>query len=237
MKKRNRKKHAGPLLLILCGWMICLSACTATPPAAAAIKDGHTRAGVVYIDAGHGGFDNGATAQRADGTWVAEKNITLDLARRTGEKLQALGYTVMYAREGDERLTYTTSGDEVRARCIAAGTVGADLLISLHGNAYSGPGRAFGARIYYDPDNPGSTAYATLLRTALAKHTGTMSGRPAACVGDGDFGILSDKSRAAVLFEAGFLSDAADLDRLCDPVYLDAQANALAESADRFLCP
>jgi N-acetylmuramoyl-L-alanine amidase len=92
---------------------------------------------VVAIDAGHGGFDPGATGP--DGLF--EKEITLQVARRLRDTLEAGGrYRVVMVREGDEFL-------RLRERVRRARTAGADVFLSLH--ADSNP----------DPDLHGASVY------------------------------------------------------------------------------
>jgi len=51
---------------------------------------------VVVIDPGHGGSDSGVTTATA-----LEKDVTLAISRRLGERLRAAGLTVHFTREGD----------------------------------------------------------------------------------------------------------------------------------------
>jgi N-acetylmuramoyl-L-alanine amidase len=78
----------------------------------------------VVIDAGHGGKDPGAVGP----TGLKEKTITLDIAKRLRDLLEAEGLRVILTRENDEFAS-------LRDRVVIANTVKADLFISLHCNA------------------------------------------------------------------------------------------------------
>lgn len=81
----------------------------------------------VMIDAGHGGFDNGATF---DGR--AEKNDTLNLALAVGNILANSGIDVLYTRTSD---IYQSPNEKAGI----ANRSGADYLISLHRNSSPQP--------------------------------------------------------------------------------------------------
>ena len=66
---------------------------------------------VICIDAAHGGTDNGYSQ---DGL-TSEKDVDLAIAQKIGEKLQAVGYKIVYTRSddstlyNDERISSATS--------------------------------------------------------------------------------------------------------------------------------
>lgn len=80
---------------------------------------------IVVIDAGHGGYDGGSTA---DGVTRLEKDDNLQLALRTEERLKEYdGVTVLMTRSNDEFIS-------LEDRCKLANDAGADLFVSLHRN-------------------------------------------------------------------------------------------------------
>ena len=185
---------------------------------------------IVYLDAGHGGFDVGAVGKTVAGEEVLEKDITLSIVQLVAQKLRTEGYTVLCAREGDTRLTDTTSRDEVLARRAAANEAGADLLLSINANAYAGAGRAYGARVYYHPESTQGAAYADTLGKAITRHTHTLIGRECRTIPDDTYLILGNSDLPTLLLEVGFLSDAVELALLVDPVYQDRLASAVCEA-------
>lgn len=80
---------------------------------------------IVVIDAGHGGYDGGSTAE---GVTRLEKDDNLQLALLTEEKLKEYeGVTVLMTRTTDTFIS-------LQERCDIANDAGADLFVSLHRN-------------------------------------------------------------------------------------------------------
>jgi N-acetylmuramoyl-L-alanine amidase len=183
----------------------------------------------IYLDAGHVGFDLGASGRLPEGDSLPEKELVLDVALACGERLALRGHRVIYSRTGDERLTYTTAADEVRARRASAKAQGADLIISVHANAYAGDGRAYGARVYYNPASDVSRTVAERMAAAISQHTGAHLGRECRIVADETYYMLGDAALPAVLVELGFLSDETECALLAEKWYRTALASALAE--------
>lgn len=120
---------------------------------------------VVAIDAGHGGcLDWGVPDPSARGRELAEKTMTLDMARALRNRLEAEGITVVMIRDSDEALAgdhypeldcegpawrdvngdgesgfdpegATRTRDELQARIDLANLAGADAFISIHVNS------------------------------------------------------------------------------------------------------
>jgi N-acetylmuramoyl-L-alanine amidase len=77
----------------------------------------------VVIDPGHGGADPGATA-----SGLAEKDVTLDVARRLRDLLVAQKLAVSLTREADTTLS-------LRDRVVLANAKKSDLFVSIHVNS------------------------------------------------------------------------------------------------------
>lgn len=93
----------------------------------------------IIIDAGHGGFDNGAVYQGR-----TEKNDNLNLALALGDALTDRGYDVEFTRTSD---VYDSPSEKARI----ANNLGGDLFISLHRNAASYPNQYSGVQtLVYD---------------------------------------------------------------------------------------
>ncbi|HET7712709.1 MAG TPA: N-acetylmuramoyl-L-alanine amidase [Thermoanaerobaculia bacterium] len=79
----------------------------------------------VILDAGHGGSDPGAVTSTVP---IAEKDITLDIARRLHDLLRKNGFQVVTTRKGDEVVP-------LRERARIANESEGDIFVSIHVNA------------------------------------------------------------------------------------------------------
>ncbi len=95
----------------------------------------------VVIDPGHGGVFPGMVSR-----WVVEKDVTLDVALRVREKLQAHGISVVMTRQSDTQLKVDWASD-LYARSHLADNSKIGAFISIHVN--SGPASATGIETYY----------------------------------------------------------------------------------------
>ncbi|HEY2365627.1 MAG TPA: N-acetylmuramoyl-L-alanine amidase [Polyangiaceae bacterium] len=78
----------------------------------------------IVLDPGHGGFDNGASGPAG----LKEKDVTLDIAKRTQPILKSAGIDVVLTREDDRYVT-------LEERTARANQLGADVFVSIHCNA------------------------------------------------------------------------------------------------------
>jgi N-acetylmuramoyl-L-alanine amidase len=91
----------------------------------------------VVIDAGHGGRDPGATGR----TGVREKEVTLDIARKLADLLNAEGVQTVLVRSGDQFVP-------LEGRVQVANHPGNSIFVSIHANA--NPSRSMkGFEVYY----------------------------------------------------------------------------------------
>jgi N-acetylmuramoyl-L-alanine amidase len=95
----------------------------------AAIKPGVARLATIVIDPGHGGEDPGAIGRRGS----REKDITLTIAKRLKALVDAEpNMRALLTRDGDYFLALGARVDKARA-------VKADLLVSIHADAFKRP--------------------------------------------------------------------------------------------------
>jgi len=84
----------------------------------------------VVIDPGHGGLDEGTVFDA--GTYrIAEKDVTLALARQVARQLRTRGYNVVMTRNQDRELP-------LPARTALANRLQADVFLSIHMNSAAG---------------------------------------------------------------------------------------------------
>ena len=101
---------------------------------------------LVVVDAGHGGPDPGMRGPIAGGPRIAEKNVTLAVAKRVGAALAQRGIDVKYTRTTDTLIALSDRGR-------IANDAHADLFVSIHVNAanpgWKDPGAARGFETYF----------------------------------------------------------------------------------------
>src|SRR5438034_7088540 len=86
------------LRLLIAGLLIAVPVCAISFAAQASrSSQSSSSSTVVVIDAGHGGHDRGGIP----GQRVAEKTMTLDVAKRLQDILNANGYRTVMTRESD----------------------------------------------------------------------------------------------------------------------------------------
>ena len=105
---------------------------------------------LVAIDPGHGGRDLGAVRVHSDGSLAfTESDVNLAIALRVRDALEDRGYRVLLTRDGDyelnpEGLDVNGDGavdhlDDLQTRIDLVNDAGADILISIHQNAFVWP--------------------------------------------------------------------------------------------------
>ncbi len=106
---------------------------------------------VIILDAGHGGIDGGA---ERDG--VMEKDITLNIAKKTRDYLQEQGAVVFLTRDGDYDLAENSTKSVVRrktedlqSRAELVNRSGADFFVSIHLNSFPSSSSRGAQTFYY----------------------------------------------------------------------------------------
>lgn len=92
----------------------------------------------VFLDAGHGGTDSGAT-----GNGMLEKVINLDVVLKLGDILKQRGVEVNFSRTTDAFV-------DLQKRCDMAAAFGAQYFISVHHNSGGGDGAEAYKSVYAD---------------------------------------------------------------------------------------
>jgi N-acetylmuramoyl-L-alanine amidase len=157
-------------------------ACVAQPPTSG---DRHQ---TVFVDAGHGGPDPGATGGiTTTGQNFVEKVATLPVALDAAQHLRAEGFQVVLSRTGDTsvaRLTpddlngvlLTTAGDhaDLTARAACANLAHAAALVSIHFDSFSDPSVG-GATTLYDTGRSFSAANQALAAQLQQEIVGSLA--------------------------------------------------------------
>jgi N-acetylmuramoyl-L-alanine amidase len=128
------KRPAQHRLLVLENpYRVIVDAFTVDPRSTLIAGRGHR----VVLDPGHGGADGGARSSEG----VLEKDTTLAIAKEAEVLLAERGIDVVLTRSDDRHVG-------LEERTAIANRAGADLFVSIHANAYTGP-TARGVETYY----------------------------------------------------------------------------------------
>ena len=183
---------------------------------------------IVYLDAGHGGYDPGASY-----FGISEKSLTLAIQSRVKAKLESEGYQVVTTRTSD---TYVDLTDRSRA----ANASESDIFVSIHINA-SGSSAAQGIETYYYQPyaeypsrinatyhaNPTRLSMSDTLANAIQSSLINATGAQNQGVKRQTFAVLRETTAPAVLLELGFLSNPQEAARLNTAAYQETLANAI----------
>jgi N-acetylmuramoyl-L-alanine amidase len=191
---------------------------------------------VVVLDAGHGGYDNGARSR-----YGYEKEYTLDVVRRLRKKLEAADVKVVQTRNSDSFIP-------LESRPRVANRLSGAVFVSIHFNSADWKPSANGIETYCisplgaPPSGqdrlmardrmveaghalePVDFTFATTMQHALVGKLGVEDRG----VKRARFVVLKDASTPAILIEGGFLTNAGDAARIDSARWREAYAEALA---------
>lgn len=179
--------------------------------------------GVIVLDAGHGGFDYGASTHSCH-----EKFLCLSTALICKRYLSQMGYRVILTRTRDVFIP-------LARRAKIANQTKAKLFLSIHYNAAKNS-QAHGIEVYYygkgDQLRQGkSKKLAQSVLSRLLVRTGAVSRG----VKTGNFLVIRETSMPSILIEGGFITNPKERARLSESKYRDKVARAIAEGVDRYL--
>lgn len=214
----------------------------------------------VVVDAGHGGHDTGAIGKNG----TREKDVSLAIAKKLADKLEAMGLEVVLTRDDD---TFVKLEDRTRI----ANREHGDLFISVHCNAAPSPKlhgietytlntssnrysirlaarenatteRGVGDLQYILADlatkaNTGeSTRLAERVQQTLVRNL-SASYKNVKGLGHKEalFFVLLGARMPAVLVETSFISNEEEETRLADDTYQQSVADSIAEAVEGFL--
>ncbi len=181
---------------------------------------------LVIVDAGHGGFDAGASGVE---TKVPEAELNLKVALLVQRALEDAGVRVLMTRTGAEALGDTKKGDMARRGRLLQ-TEGADAAVSVHMNKFSDR-RVRGPMAYYQA---GAEAGQALAASVIDRLTEALDLKPRLPNPGNNF-VTRVPVCPAVLVECGFLSHPEEERLLQDEGYQKAIAAAIAQGILAFL--
>lgn len=168
----------------------------------------------IMIDAGHGGYDNGATYEGR-----REKDDNLKLALAVGEILQAQGYDVEYTRTED---VYDSPVQKARI----GNASGSDFFVSIHRNSSPTPNQYNGVQtLIYDNSGIKATMAENINKQleGVGYRNINVAERP-------DLAVLRRTQMPALLVEAGFINS--DIDNNLWDTKFSETAEAIARGID-----
>ena len=174
----------------------------------------------VVLDAGHGGEDGGAVS--ASG--IYEKDLNLSVAMLVRDLLQANGIEVVMTRTTDTLLYdrnqdyqgHKKALDLAARRKIGEETEGA-IFVSIHMNAYP-LSQYSGLQVWYSKNDAQSRVIADAIQSRVQGTLQPENNRQTKAATTGIY-LLHHLTCPAVLVECGFLSNAAEAERLNTPEY------------------
>lgn len=169
----------------------------------------------IIIDAGHGGYDNGASYQGR-----REKDDTLRLALALGDVLRGQGYDVEYTRTSD---VYQSPVEKARI----GNASGAEYFISLHRNAAATPGRFNGVQTLVYDKNGIKNEMAENINSQLEDvgyNNISVEARP-------NLAVLRRTNMPALLVEVGFIDS--DVDNEILDANFEQTVQAIADGIDQ----
>ncbi len=199
------------------------------------------RAPRLLLDPGHGGGDRGCSVDAH-----RESAITLAIAQAAAQALAKAGCDVRLTRADDATTLSLTQ------RVEQAAAFGPDAFVSVHVNSAANPnargvevftlplpghdGTAANAKAWPAPlagqaHLPAATRLALAVQRALAASADDRGVRHA------HFKVLRDVPAPSILIETGFLTNAADRDRLTSPAGQQAIGQAIADALLRAFVP
>ena len=162
---------------------------------------------IIVVDAGHGGYDDGAIAY--DGS--KEKEIALAVSKYLELYLDYEQYDVIMTRDSDEVDWSSDNVEDLAARSKIANESGGLLFVSLHCND-SDIADASGDEIYVYFEQEESYKLAEKVNNQLKNLP--LQNREMKDAGEYPLQVLADNKIPSIIIEMGFLSNQADTDYL-----------------------
>lgn len=172
----------------------------------------------IFIDAGHGGKDSGATNGN-----TFEKDIALKIALKLNNILKLRGFQTQLSRTTDVFV-------ELYERAKKANNFASDIFVSVHLNsAANADASGIETLVYsYDGQNKklGDDIQNALIAATNAKNRGVKE-RP-------DLVVLNSTKMPAVLVEVGFISNTSEKNLLVTDSYQSKIASAIADGISKY---
>ncbi len=179
----------------------------------------------ICLDPGHGGSDSGAVGP----TGLAEAAVALHVSKYIRFGLRDSGHEVFCTRSDDKFVSLV-------GRCQIANSNLADLLLSVHCNAFSNPS-AHGFEVWTSRGETTADPIAERLFNSIGDAFPRLAPRFDKTDGDNDkeagFVVLTQSDMAAVLVEIAFISNPIEEVWLRDVGWIMRMAGAIVSGVNR----
>jgi N-acetylmuramoyl-L-alanine amidase len=172
--------------------------------------------GLVCIDPGHGGTDEGATANG-----VVEKDVNLDIALRAKPLVEARGYRVIMTRETDKTVS-------LKDRCAIANRARASIFVSIHNNSSVTDDQ--GTETYYYDSGAGRHLATYIQREVVRRIL-----RPNLGVTADELYALRNTDMPSALLECAYLTNEEEAQLILEPGFQQKIADGVAAGIDDYL--
>ncbi len=182
----------------------------------------------VVLDAGHGGFDGGASSS----TGALEKDINLSIALKTRDALTLFGFDVIMTRDNDTALADTKKEDMYRRLSIANSNPNS-VFVSIHQNYFS-EGKYSGAQMFYGSNNEQDAKLIALTLQKNFKENLNPKNERQVKSADKSLFLFKKAPQPSVLIECGFLSNYNEAQMLQNEKYQTKIALTIAQSITEY---
>lgn len=183
-----------------------------------------TSSHAIVIDPGHGGFDPGKVGSKG----VHEKDINLKIGLKLRDYLEQSGAYVIMTRTEDVDLDGNDEKQlkkkDMHNRKEIINNSNADILISIHQNAFPQPS-VKGAQVFYHSSSDNGKKLADYIQQSIKTYVDITNKRIAKP--NKDYYVLRTTNIPAVIVECGFLTNAQEEARLNTDEYQEEVAWAI----------
>ncbi len=190
----------------------------------------------IIIDAGHGGFDGGASA--SDGT--VEKDINLQISQKVCAMLRLNGYNVIMTRDSDtgteddesQAIAKRKKSDLVNRLQVMKDNPDA-VFVSVHLNKFT-TSAANGAQVFYTKNYKEAYTLAQSVQQSITSLIQPENMRVVKQGTDSTY-LLKNAAVPAIIVECGFLSNKSELEKLKSDDYQSQMAFAICVGIINFM--
>lgn len=203
----------------IAGWLVTKGNAAPTTPAPTAppsVPADILKGKRIVIDAGHGGKDSGTVGQKGS----LEKTLALNTSKLVVSLLEQAGANVVMTRDDDTFISLS-------GRVTVSHKHNADAFISIHYNAASPSANGI-MSFYYSAEKERQLAKA--IQESLIKYTNMND----MGVRFGNFHVIRENKKPAVLLELGFLSNPAEEQVVKSDAFQQNAAKAIYEGIARY---